>query len=143
MRYPRTTVFLTLGLLACAREGARAPNDEPVPVLITTAASRDGLPQPPPAIGSKRDEDELRRAEAAYSERIEVLVRALIPDLRRLGNLAPSGARLEREARADDPSPSPARRRTVACEIALTRPLLNHANAIRVLHAAAARGGVR
>jgi hypothetical protein len=86
MPYARTIVLLLLGLLAgCADDEPGPAHDEPVHVLISPAASRDGLPQPPPIVRSKRDEYELRRAEAAYSERIDVVVRMLIPELRRLG----------------------------------------------------------
>lgn len=86
MRYPAVTVFLMLGLLAgCARDGPPPSHAERVPVMITPAASRDGLPEPPRVVASKRDEQQLRRAEAAYSERIDAVVRALIPQLRRVG----------------------------------------------------------
>jgi hypothetical protein len=86
MRYAPTIVFLTLGLLAgCARDGPNPAPDESVQVLITPAASRDGLPQPPRVVGGKRDEQRLRRAEAAYSRRIDAVVRTLLPELRRLG----------------------------------------------------------
>lgn len=86
MRCAPTIAFLTLVTLAgCAHERPGAARDKPVPVLITPFASRAGLPQPPPVVGSRRDEEELRRAEAAYSERIDAIVGALIPELRRLG----------------------------------------------------------
>jgi hypothetical protein len=86
MPYARTIAFLLLGLLlGCADDEQGPAHDEPVHVLITPAASREGLPQPPPIVRSKRDEHELRRAEAAYSERVDVVVHALVPELRRLG----------------------------------------------------------
>jgi len=85
MRYAPTIVLLTLGLLAGCGDRPTPARDEPVRVLITPAASRDGLPQLPQSVGSKRDEEQLRRAEAAYSERIDGVVRALIPQLRGVG----------------------------------------------------------
>ena len=86
MRYASTIVFLTLGLLAgCAQHGRTPARNQWVHVLIAPAASRDGLPQPPRVVVSRRDEEQLRRAEAAYAERIDRVARALLPHLRRAG----------------------------------------------------------
>lgn len=89
----RPLALLTLALLGgCG--GDDAPDDR-VAVLITPAASREGLPQPPRVVRSERERRQARRAEAAYAERVEDVARALVPELRGRGarevTLRPSG----------------------------------------------------
>jgi hypothetical protein len=86
MRFRSMIVLALLGVLGgCAQNRSDREPEELVAVLVTPQASRDGLPQPPRVVGSKRDEQQARRAEAAYAERIDAVARSLIPELRRAG----------------------------------------------------------
>lgn len=56
-----------------------------IPVFIDVKASRSGLPRPPEVVGSKRDEEQLRRSERAYAERLWRKVPRLRRALERAG----------------------------------------------------------
>jgi hypothetical protein len=125
--YQPAMSVLALGLLVgCAGESPAPVSDESIPVLITPAASREGLPQPPRIVASKRDEQQLRRAEAAYSRRIDAVVRTLLPELRRAGARSVAAVRLHgvtqiRAAVPRDVIPSLEARPDVARVVSLVR----------------------